>query len=212
MSARLRTAIALSVAAAVVGAGAATAAPKPVCNLLTDPAGDANGSFIADGISGAPSEDAVDIVSADIASSKKLVTTVLRVKKLSTSSLTAPGGLHWKFFFTVGDSQAYTQAVAPAGGSVSFTYGTIDDATGTSTSLGEAVGVLDTKKSEIRITVPASALPETPKPGAKIAELAPNAGRFFGNDNAVTFSDSTDSATSDKTYVAGSASCVAVGK
>ena len=211
-----RPVLALGVCAALaVATGVAAAAPKakPVCNLLTDAAGDANGSFLAeDGVPGAPSEDAVDIVSADIASTKKVVTTVLRVKKLAASSPTAPGGLHWKFFFTVGETLVYTQAVAPAGGAVTYTYGTIDGTTGTSTSLGSASGVLDLAKNEVRITVPASALPETPKLGSKITELAPNAGRFVGNEAALTFSDSTDMATSSKSYTAGAPSCVVPGK
>lgn len=215
MSVRPRPALAAGLIFAVAFTGlvaSAGAKVAPACNLLTDPAGDANGTFLADGVAGAPSEDAVDIVSADIASTKKLLTTVLRVKKLATSSATAPGGLHWKFFFDVAGVQIYTQAIAPTGGSPAFTFGTIDGTTGTSTSLGAAEGVLDLAKNEVRITVATSALPETPKPGAKITSLAPNAGRFFGNDAALTFSDSTDVATSDKTYIAGAPSCVAVGK
>ena len=213
MKSLLRPALAVAAGLSLVAGGAAVAAPKPVCNLLTDAAGDANGVFLAEGgVPGAPSEDAVDIVSADIASTKKLVTTALRVKKLVTSSPTAPGGLHWKFFFNVGGEQVYTQAVAPAGGAVSFTFGTIDGTTGTSTSLGPAEGVLDLAKNEVRVTVPAGALPATPKLGTKITDLAPNAGRFVGNDAALTFSDSTDTATSDKTYTAGAASCVVPGK
>jgi hypothetical protein len=190
---------------------AASAGAAPSCNLVTDAAGDANGSFIQEGIPGVPSEDAVDIVSGDVATKGKTLTTVLRVKKLAVSSPTAPGGLHWKFFFNVGDTQIFTQAVAPTGGPTEFTFGTIDPTAGTSTSLGDASGVLDTAKNEIRISVPISALPESPKPGSKINTLAPNAGRFFGTP-ALTFSDSTDVATSEKTYTAGAPSCVAVGK
>jgi hypothetical protein len=187
-------------------------AAAPVCNLVTDPAGDANGTFLQEGISGVPSEDAVDITSGDVATKGKLLTTVLRVKKLAVSSPTAPGGLHWKFFFNVNDTQIYTQAVAATGAAPTFSFGTIDATAGTSKSLGEATGVLDTAKNEVRITVPLSALPETPKAGKKITTLAPNAGRFFGNDNVGTFSDSTDLATSDKTYTVGGPSCVVVGK
>jgi hypothetical protein len=213
VSARLRPALACAVLAVATVAGTMHAsAAAPVCNLVTDPAGDANGTFLQEGISGVPSEDAVDIVSGDVATKGKLLTTVLRVKKLAASSPTAPGGLHWKFFFNVNDTQIYTQAVAATGAAPTFTFGTIDETAGTSKSLGEATGVLDTAKNEVRITVPLSALPETPKAGKKITTLAPNAGRFFGNDNVGTFSDSTDLATSDKTYTVGAPSCVVVGK
>jgi hypothetical protein len=211
----VRPVLALAVCGALaVATGVAGAAPKvkPVCNLLTDPAGDANGTFLQEGVAGAPSEDAVDIVSGDIATQGKTLTTVLRVKKLAVSSPTAPGGLHWKFFFNVGDTKIYTQAVAAAGGTPTFAFGTIDSATGTSKSLGAASGVLDLAKSEVRVSVPVSALPERPKAGTLIGTLAPNAGRFVGNDNVGTFSDSTDVATSDSTYKVNAPSCVAVGK
>ncbi|MCW2571315.1 MAG: hypothetical protein JWO88_1373 [Frankiales bacterium] len=215
MSVRLRPVLASAVVAVVALTGAlqaASAKPARVCNLVTDPAGDANGTFLQEGISGVPSEDAVDITSADVATNGKLLTTVLRVKKLSASSPTSPGGLHWKFFFNVGGAQIYTQAVAATGSAPTFAFGTIDATSGTSKSLGTAEGVLDTAKNEVRVTVPLSALPERPKSGSKINTLAPNAGRFAGNDNVGTFSDSTDSATSDKSYTVGALSCVAVGK
>jgi hypothetical protein len=215
VSARLRPVLASAAIGVLVLTGAvqaASAKPAPVCNLVTDPAGDANGSFLHDGVAGTPSEDAVDIVSADVATNAKVLTTALRVKKLATSSPTSPGGLHWKFFFNVGDTQIYTQAVAAAGAAPTFTFGTIDPTAGTSTSLGSADGVLDTAKNEVRVSVPLSALPEKPKPGSKINTLAPNAGRFVGNDNVGTFSDPTDKATSDKTYTTGAPSCVVPGK
>ena len=214
MSARLRPVLVGAVAAVTAMTGtlyAASAGVAASCNLVTDAAGDANGSFIQEGISGVPSEDAVDIISGDVATKGKTLTTVLRVKKLALSSPTAPGGLHWKFFFNVGDTQIFTQAIAATGASPTFTFGTIDETAGTSKSLGDAAGVLDMAKSEVRISVPISALPESPKPGSKINTLAPNAGRYFGSP-AVTFSDSTDVASSEKTYTAGSPSCVAVGK
>jgi hypothetical protein len=214
VSARLRPALAVAVAVvALTGAvQAASAKVAPFCNLVSDPAGDANGTFLAEGPPGVPSEEAVDIVSGDVATKGKQLTTVLRVKKLTASSATAPGGLHWKFFFNVGETQIFTQAVAAAGADPVFSFGTIDETTGTSTQLGTAEGVLDTAKNEVRITVPVGALPERPKPGTKIGTLAPNAGRFFGNDNVGTFSDSTDTATSDKTYTVNAPSCVTVGK
>ncbi|MBK5307368.1 MAG: hypothetical protein JJD92_11835 [Frankiaceae bacterium] len=214
MSARLRPLLASAVIGVVAATGAvhAASAKPPVCNLVTDAVGDANGTFLQEGVAGAPSEDAVDIVSADLASKGKKLTTVLRVKKLAASSPTAPGGLHWKFFFSVAGTQIYTQAIAAAGAAPAFTFGTIDETTGTSTSLGAAEGVLDTAKNEVRITVSTGSLPESVKPGTKIDTFAPNAGRFIGNDAVLTFSDSTDLATSDRTYVAGAPSCVKVGK
>jgi hypothetical protein len=209
-----RPLLALGVCAALAAtagvAGAATPKVKPACNLLTDAAGDATGSFIAEGLP-TPNEDAVDIVSGDVATKGRVLTSVLRVKKLSESSLSAPGGLHWKFFFNVDGTQVFTQAVAEAGAAPTFVIGTIDEATGTSTTLGDVTGVIEVAKNEVRVTAPFSILPATPKPGSKITSLEPNAGRYV-NAVAVSFSDSTDTATSSNSYTVGAPSCVAVGK
>jgi hypothetical protein len=196
--------------AAATGVASAAPTAKPVCNLLTDAAGDATGSFIAEGLP-TPNEAAVDIVSGDVATKGRTLTTVLRVAKLSESSLSAPGGLHWKFFFDVAGTQVFTQAVAAAGSAPAFTVGTIDETTGTSTTLGDVTGVIDVAKNEVRVTAPFSILPATPKPGSRISGLLPNAGRYV-NGVAFTFSDSTDNASSDKSYTVGAASCVPVGK
>ena len=212
----LRPALCLVIAASLVGVTAAQAAtkpkPKPVCNLLTDPAGDADGTFLAEGVMPA-SEDGVDIVTGDVAADKKFLTTVLRVKKLTTTSPTAPGGLHWKFFITVGGEQIYTQAIAPTGGAPLFTYGKIDPTAGTSAKLGNAQGVLDTAKNEVRVSVPIGALPMKLKTGTRIDTLEPNAGRFYGAPTgSPSLSDSTDSASSSKVYRAGTLSCVTPGR
>jgi hypothetical protein len=207
----VRPALALAVGTGLLVAGTAGAVtkPKPVCNLVKDDAGDASDSFIASGVY--PTNlDAVDIVSADVATNAKKLTTVIRVKKLATSDPTAPGGLHWKFFFNVGDTQIWTQALAPPGSAPSFRYGTIDGTTGTSKSLGDALsGALDTAKNEIRVTISLSDLPDKPKPGSKLTTLAPNAGRYYSA--GVSLSDSTDSAEGSKSYTVGAPSCVKVG-
>lgn len=213
-----RPVLCLTVAVALVAAGSASAATKPkpkpksvppVCNLVVDPAGDANGTFLRDGVMPS-SEDGVDIVSADVATDAKVLTTVIRVKKLTTSSASAPGGLHWKFFFTVDEVKIYTQAVAATGANPIFRFGTIDGTSGTSKSLGEAPGVLDVAKNEVRVSVPLSALPATVKAGTKINTFDLSAGRYYSA--GVSLSDATDAAASEKTYVAGALSCVTPGK
>jgi hypothetical protein len=206
-----RPAVCLALVASLIGAGAAQAVtkpkPKPVCNLLTDPADDADGTFIAEGVMPS-SEDGVDIVSGDVVADTKFVTTVLRVKKLSTTSATAPGGLHWKFFITIAGEQIYTQAIAPTGGSPIFTFGKIDETTGSSARIGDATGKIDTVKNQVRVSVPVKLLPMTVKLGTRIDTLEPNAGRYFGAPTgSPSFSDSTDSATSSKTYKVGTLSC-----
>jgi hypothetical protein len=210
-----RPAVCLAVALTLIGAGAAHAVtkpkPKPVCNLLTDEAGDADGTFLAEGAV-PQSEDSVDIVTGDVAADGKFLTTVLRVKKLSESSSTAPGGLHWKFFVTVGGQEIYTQAIAPTGAEPFFAYGQIDETSGTSKRLGDAVGKIDTVKNEVRVSVPIKSLPMSIKTGTRIDTLEPNAGRYFGSPTgSPSLSDSTDTATSGKTYRVGTLSCVKPG-
>lgn len=213
-----RPALCLAVAVSLVGAGTAYAVtkpkPKPVCNLLTDPRDDADGTFVATGLLPA-SEDAVDIVSGDVAADAKFLTTVLRVKKLATSSPTAPGGLHWKVFVSVAGEEIYTQVIAPLGGSPSFAFGHIDPATGTSARDGAATGVIDSAKNEVRVSIPIKSLPMKVKTGTRI-EFGPsdvNAGRYFGAPSgSPSLSDSTDVATSTKVYRAGTLSCVKPGK
>jgi hypothetical protein len=213
-----RPALCLALAASLVGAGTAYAVtkpkPKPVCNLLTDPKDDADGSFIASGIM-PNTEDAVDIVSGDVAADSKFLTTVLRVKKLATSSPTAPGGLHWKVFISIAGQEIYTQVIAPLGGSPSFGYGHIDEATGTSSRDGDATGAIDTAKNEVRVSIPIKSLPMSVKTGTRI-EFGPddvNAGRYFGSPSgSPSLSDPTDTATSGKVYRAGTLSCVKPGK
>lgn len=212
-----RPVVCLAVVTSLLGAGTAYAAtkpkPKPVCKLLVDPADDADGSFLATGLFPF-NEDAVDILSADVAADTKKLTTVLRVKKLATSSSTAPGGMHWKVFISIAGTEIYTQVIAPVGGSPSFGYGHIDATTGTSSRDGDATGKLDLAKNEVRVTVPASALPVKLKTGTRI-EFGPsdtNAGRYFGSPSgSPSLSDSTDTANGGKVYRVGTASCVKPG-
>jgi hypothetical protein len=211
-----RPILCLALVAAACGAGVAQAAKKPVvkpvCNLLTDASADADGTFLGEGMLPS-SEDAVDIVSGDVAADTKFLTTVLRVKKLAASSSTAPGGLHWKFFVTVGGSTIYTQVIAPLGGSPTFGYGHIDETAGTSTRDGDAPGVLDLAKNEVRVSIPAGSLPVKLKTGTRIDTLAPNAGRYFGAPTgSPSFSDTTDAASSSKVFKVGQVSCVKPGK
>jgi hypothetical protein len=203
-------ALCLAAAGSLLFVGAADAAkkPPPVCNLLTDSPDDAKSSIAKDGTY--PTNlDATDIVSGDIATDTKNLTTVLRVKKLATTATDAPGGLHWKFFFNDGGTNVWTQAVAPTAGAVVFRYGQIDPVTGSSASLGTVTGVIDTAKNEVRVTVPMQSLPVPLKAGTKIDTLAPNAGRYFSA--GVSYSEPTDAATSEKTYTVGALSCVKPG-
>lgn len=187
-------------------AGAAT--PKPICNLLKDDKGDGTANIVADGT---PSDPAWDILSADIATDGSKLTTVIRVDRLATSAPTSPGGVQWRFNFTVGDASLYTSVRADTLLGVTGSYGYVDTI---SETLGEATPVLDTKKNEVRITVPLggfSQVASIKRAGTSLGGLEATAGRFY-NLGAVTASEPSDSADGASSYVTGTRSCVAVGK
>ena len=208
---RTRPALAVAVVSALLSAGAATAAPaaKPVCNLVKDAAGDGTGTLLLEGAG--PNDGAWDIVSADVASSGSKLTTVIRVAELAESAATSPGGVQWRFNFSVGDAVLYTQVKADTVLGTSASYGYVDTISNT---LGDAGFVLDTKKNEVRVTVPLSgfsAQAKIAKAGTALTEISATAGRYY-NLGAVTASEASDSAPTSAGYKTGAPSCVVVGK
>ncbi|HVE63745.1 MAG TPA: hypothetical protein VNB94_08100 [Mycobacteriales bacterium] len=194
----------------------AEAAPKkktkpapPVCNLVQDAKGDATQLYVL-GEGSVPNEPALDIVTADVASNGKQMTTVLRVDKLARNSSGSPYGNIWYAYFNVGGIDFYTQAQSPLTGDV-FTVGYVAPDTGLRTALPDnaATGVLDMDKNEVRVTFNLAQLtPQaTAKPGSKITGL-----RGLSNRSAVRVVLQSDEAIGAKSYIEGSPSCVAVGK
>lgn len=210
-----RPVICLALAASLAAVGVAGAAtrpkPKPVCNLLTDAAGDANSFLVANpGLPVPPSDDYLDVLSGDIATDARTLTAVLRMKAVG-SDATAPTGSTVYFNFFVGDAQYFVNAVLDGSGGATYNYG---DFTGTSgrKTLGVATGFIDPAKKEIHISVPVSAFPASIKSGTKITQLTALGQRFFGTAAAGGLTPTADEAASAKTYVAGSLSCVKPGK
>jgi hypothetical protein len=197
------------------GAAAAPAKPKPVCNLVQDAEND---TFLvrAQDTAGAfgPQEDAMDIVSADLASDAKTLTGVIRVKDLAAATATSPGGVSYDINFTTPDidSPVYIRAFVPGSGDPVTDAGTRESVVVTSlaTSLGEGTAVVDEAKNEVRFSFPLAHF--TPagglKPGAKLTFGDVTTGRALNSGRAVF----ADVATSDKTYTVGAPSCVAPGK
>ncbi|MDX6197655.1 MAG: hypothetical protein QOJ79_806 [Actinomycetota bacterium] len=231
MSARLRPALVTGLVLTVALTGIASAATKkaavtPVCNLLTDAAGDGNGIDPGSPVpaqSGGPSNDAVDILSADVASDAKNITGVLRVKKLAATSSSAPTGMTWSVAFTV-DTTTFSLAAHsdPTG---AITYDAAHSAPGVNSLYGPGVtGVFDTAKSELRISAPRELFAKESdlKPGTKLTGLSANAGPEVAiPDKAGAFGGGAilegalyyaDTASGGKDYLAGTPSCVAVGK
>jgi hypothetical protein len=124
---------------------------------------------------------------------------------------TSPGGVQWRFNFSVGDADLYTSVRADTALGVTGSYGYVGNI---SMTLGTAEPILDMAKNEVRITVPLSGFSEQAvikKTGTKLANLNASAGRFY-NLGAVTGSEPSDVAEGGTSYVTGTKSCVAVGK
>lgn len=195
---------------AVATATSALAAPKKVCNLVQDGAGDASRLYVS-GATGQNSS-ALDVLSTDIASNSKQVTTVIRVATLSATDTQSPFGMAWRASFKVGEFELYTKAMVDRAGAATYEYGFIENAI--ENKLGETEGLvaIDTAKNEVRVTAPV--LGFVTKGGG------PTVGKKGTNITAKTFramprpavDSDVDNATSTKTYSFGAASCVTVGK
>lgn len=215
MSVRLRTAVAVGLVSALALGGAAQAAPKkakpkpvpPTCNLIVDPAGD-------DGSEVFQHSQSLDLLGADIASSAKLVTAVLRVAKLTKSdSAAAPTGRAWYLEFSVANGQAplWLGAQSTPSGEL-FRYGWVDGSI--RRSLGTAEGAFDEAKNEIRITAPVDVWADrgSVKAGTKVTGLAAASYNFLGVAAVGGSLQPGDTAETSKMYQAGAPSCVVVGK
>jgi hypothetical protein len=113
VTARPVLALGLLAAAAGLAAPAASAAPRakpPVCLLITDPAGDAT-------VAGGQGPDAIDIVSADIATGSRSLMAVIRLRSTSTGSdaTTAPG-VTYTWSWSVGSVKQRLTLTRYAGG------------------------------------------------------------------------------------------------
>ena len=163
-------------------APAAVAAPKvaPSCNTITDPAGDTfafrtQNDPPAGSPAYGPQDDNLDLISADLASDGKVVTAVVRIKKLSRTVQTSPTGLTAAIGFLIGsgDTVVRLQAVLATGQADRFEVSAIPPdnlPNQPSTYVGDVTGVVDLAKNEVRITAPAAMLAPygTLKPGTPL--------------------------------------------
>jgi hypothetical protein len=216
------------------GAGIAAAAPKPkpkpvkpVCNLVTDPSGDA----VYNNVPGSAGDD---ILSADVATDSTTLTGVVRLGSVAGNDPQAPLGRAFNVVFTAPGSPDLLFVAArlyPTGSQFVYGYQAVDPDTGVNTNymLGTAAGVVDATKNEIRISAPVKAFVEGAKaklaPGAKLSGLGAEAYRIAGQGLVpsqvlvpgtpraplggllLPFDDAVGAS-----YVMGTPSCVAVGK
>ena len=212
----VRPVLALVLTAAVAVGGAASAAPKkkpkppapPVCNQIVDPKGDATAGVIS-----SDNEPSWDVVSADIATDAKTLTTVIRVDKLAKSTSSDPLGSQWRFDFFVGETNLYTQATSTPFGD-RFVVGYTDSTSHAIANSG-ATGVFDEAKNEVRVSAPLSAFDAQAKitPGGKLTQLGASAGDYVNTaGGSPSGSFQADDAAGSKPYATGTPTCVLVGK
>ena len=206
-----RPAALLALSATVLSAGVASAAikkpaPKPVCNLVLDDAGDASV------LGPDPSDSTLDILSADLASDAKNVTAVLRVKSLSGSSAAATGRNYYVQIQTASAKYPiyFSYETSPLGDF--FSWGDLEPGAGgvdSYTGKGDAIGTVDKVKNEIHLTVPVKELSALAnlKPGVKVTSITANTTAAF-----VVLVTTVDEAEGTKAYIAGTPSCVKTGK
>jgi len=204
-----RPALCLALVASLSAAGFAGAAtrpkPKPVCKIITDVTGDSALTTATP----VGSDDAFDIVSGDLAANAKTITGVIRVAKAGDPS-TAPFGHGFVMTFSAPGSAnpLYLRySSSPAfGEAYEFGY---DDPTNGLTTLGDASGVVDTAKNEIRISAPLRGFDAQAviKPGMKLTNITAQTSRDF-----IALLIYADVAESSKSYVVGYPSCVVPGK
>lgn len=209
-----RPALALALAASFVSAGAASAAvrkpaPKPVCNLVVDAAGDANG-FLVTGLPAVPSDKNLDILSADVASDATNVTAVIRLAAVGADSTSPTGGAVY-FNFSIGDTKVFVDALL-SGSSATFNAGDFSGTNGTRHTIGPATGFIDVATKSIHITAPANTWTDVVKAGSKLNTFNVLAQRYIGTAPAGGVTPTADDATSDKVYTGGAKSCVTPGK
>jgi hypothetical protein len=207
----LRPALALGVCAALAAAtGVAAAAPKakPVCNLIQDEKGDGG---VAAGA------DDMDVVSADIASSAKVVTAVIRLAgDPSAVNPQAPGGKNYYLSFTApgSDQPQFLSAEFDPITGAAYHSGYEEDVNGVGNKTSDADAVTGSVKGNvITITAPLSAFSSrvSLKPGKKLTELTAEVFALIGTGPTGGLLASADDATGTS-YVTGTPSCVIPGK
>jgi len=211
-----RSAAAVVACASVVTAGAAAAAPKappvqPSCNLMIDDKGDAK--FLG----AVPNDANLDITSADVASDAKTVTAVLRVASFAATDPQSPLGRGYYVLFNAPGSDFpvyFNMQITPD--LTRFAWGdreVLATGSGSYVRKGDATGVIDAAKGEIRISVPVADVKAVAKvtPGMKLTNISASATAVLGTSQTGGLVSTVDSATSTKPYVAGSPSCVKPG-
>lgn len=194
----------------------ASAAPIR-CKQIVDQGGDARASAPPSATPVGPNEPDADIVSGDIASNAKSLTTVVRVAHLGSALESAPRLVVFEFSFRLGNYDVITRAARSVDGEtfrVQADNPETHDATGESPFM-LAQGVFDVAHDEVRVSIPllTATSGRALKPGATFDQLVIRVIRGVGlnSEERASAGEFLDSAQSAVRYPAGSATCVRVG-
>jgi hypothetical protein len=196
---------ALAIAAAVLAAPAAQA-KAPICKQVSDGTGDA---YVAANPAKQPSYDALDIVSADVATGAKNLVGVLRLKTLKPDQTLLTGGTYRLSWKVNGTTQTLTYNTYFASSEHDFFFdpgvpgsnqhtvdGLVDDANGTITWVVPRKDVLSLKKPKLALSsiTATTSYAVNDKPPALLGQQR--------------FSTAADSATAAKPYLDKTPTCV----
>jgi hypothetical protein len=170
-----------------------------------------------------PSNDALDIVSADVAADPNTITGVIRVKKLAATSAEAPTGMSWSVNFTIAGTPFSLSAYADPTGAVSYNGSYVDPKLGGQLYPGNLAGIFDTTKNEIHISIPTSTMAKqaTVVNGTDISQinattgpeiLVPDPTGKLGGTILTDVPNTVDQTANGKDYKVGTLSCVTPGK
>ncbi|MDX6225277.1 MAG: hypothetical protein QOE64_1653 [Frankiales bacterium] len=203
-------AVVVTVAAAAPSASAAPA--RTSCRMVPDHPGDVAVTQLAP--SATVPDDALDMLSADLASNRTTLTFVLRVKKLVAPPPTSPSGATYRMYFTLNTADTlYFVSVYDDLTGASADYGVATILGGVLsqfTVYGTAQPVLDFVHNEVRLSAPLKQIFSGVLlvPGRTAAvPVATNTGRHYGSQ----YAEVADTSKEGQRYVLGSRSCVKVG-
>lgn len=197
----VRPALAVVVGAGLVLSGTAGAASKPLCNLITDPTGDATGFVVTS--SPLPNDANLDILSADVATNAKSFAGIIRLAAVGKDSTSMQDTYYLNF--TVNDTKYFVSATYD-GTTATFTAGDFNGTpSGSRRSIGAISGKVDAAKKTVSFSAPLSTWGF--KGTNAISGLDVLGQRYIGGaGRGVT--PTADEATSDKVYKGSSASCL----
>lgn len=197
MNVRLAALATAALAAAVLASPANAAG---VCLQLVDDAGDGTNGAL-------PNQNALDILSGDIATGRKNLVAALRMKSVKADPALV-GGMTYKLAFaSSGTPYVLTYRQFGTGErEATLTVGSGTDVTTTSVDF-----LVDEGTATITWIVARKNIPALKKPGAKFSQLAANS---YAATNLIVASaqsrnaSSADDASSGKTYVDGTTTCL----